>query len=153
MAESSRRAAAPSRRGGSGNAAFVVAAAESIPDALAGIADLVTVRFPWASLLRGCVGRDATAAAGVAVLVRPGGALELLLAPSARDGLDGIPVEASAIAEAATAAFSTLGLTPVCAGPATDAEIAGSGSTWAKRLRSQRPADRPVMLVRLVRTT
>ena len=153
MAESSRRAAAPPRRGGFANAAFVVAAAETVPDALAGSADLVTVRFPWASLLRGCVGRDARVAAGVAALVRPGGTLELLLATSVRDGLDGVPVEPNAVACAAAATFSALGLTPVCAAPATDAEIAGSGSTWAKRLRSQRPADRPVMLVRLVRPT
>ena len=153
MAEASRRAAAPSRRGGLANAAFIVAAAEAPPDALARSAGLVTVRFPWASLLRGCVGRDAMVAAGIAALVRPAGNLELLLAPSVRDGLDGVPVEASAISEAATATFAAFGLTPACAGPATDAEIAASGSTWAKRLRSQRPTDRPVMLVRLVRPT
>lgn len=153
MAESSRRAAAPSGRGGIANAAFIVAAAEEVPDALAAGADLVTVRFPWASLLLGCVGRDARVAEGVAALVCPGGTLELLLAPSARDGLAGVPVELEAIAQAATGTFSALGLTPACARPATEAEIAASGSTWAKRLRSQRPADRPVMLVRLVRPT
>jgi 16S rRNA (adenine(1408)-N(1))-methyltransferase len=153
MAESSRRASAPLRRGGIPNAAFVVAAAEAVQDALAGRADLVTVRFPWASLLRGCVGRDARVAAGVDALLGAGGTLELLLAPSARDGLDGVPIEAGAIADAAVGTFSALGLTPLCARPASDAEIAASGSTWAKRLRSQRPVDRPVMLVRLVRTT
>ena len=153
MAESSRRAAGPERRGGLTNAAFVVAAAEALPSGLAGIASLVTVHFPWASLLRGCVGMADTVAAGLASLVAPSGAIELLLAPSVRDGLDGVPVEADVVAEAATSTFSALGLTPIDARPATDAEIAASGSTWAKRLRSQRPTDRPVMLVRLVRPT
>lgn len=153
MAESSRRAAGRARRGGMGNAGFVVAAAEAAPMELAGSASLVTVRLPWASLLRGCLGRDADVAAGVASLLRGGGTLELLLAPSSRDGLDDVPVEPMQVAEAATSNFSALGLTSVDARPATDAEIAASGSTWAKRLRSQRPTDRPVMLVRLVRPT
>jgi 16S rRNA (adenine(1408)-N(1))-methyltransferase len=153
MAEASRRAAAQPRRGGLPNAGFVVAAAESAPCELAGAADLVTVRFPWASLLRGCVGLDGAVAAGVASLVAPGGTLELLLAPSVRDGLDGIPVDPDVLAGAATSTFAGLEFTAGTARPATDAEVAGSGSTWAKRLRSQRPTDRAVMLVRLVRPT
>lgn len=152
MAESSRRAAAPSRKGGLANAAFIVAAAEAAPAELAGIAHLVTVRFPWASLLRGCVGLDPAVAAGVASLVRPGGSLELLLAPSARDGLDGVPVEAAAIVDGTAGAFGARGFEVAVGRAASDAEINASGSTWAKRLRSQRPDDRPVMLVRLVRT-
>ena len=151
MAESSRRAAAPARKGGLPNASFIVAAAEAAPFELAGLADLVTIRLPWASLLRGCVGLDGAVAAGVASLVAPDGTLELLLAPSARDGLDGIPVDAGAVAVAAVATFSARGFAPVDARPATDGEIAASGSTWAKKLRSQRPTDRPVMLVRLCR--
>jgi len=153
MAESSRRAASALRRGGLPNAAFVVAAAEAIPPELRRLAGLVTVRFPWASLLRGLVGQDAAVATGVESLVAGGGILELLLAPSARDGLDGVPVDANAIVEAATSTFAALGLTPSIARPATAGEIAASGSTWAKRLHSQRPVDRPVMLIRLVRPT
>jgi 16S rRNA (adenine(1408)-N(1))-methyltransferase len=152
MAEASRRAAANPKRGGLPNAAFVVAAAEAAPLELRGRADLVTVRFPWASLLRGCLGRDRTVAAGVAGLVAAGGVLELLLAPAARDGLDDLPVEPDAVAEAAVRAFEEFDRTAVEARPATDAEVAASDSTWAKRLRSQRPVDRTVMLIRLVRT-
>jgi 16S rRNA (adenine(1408)-N(1))-methyltransferase len=151
MAEASRRAAAASKRGGLPNAAFIVAAAEAAPAELQGIANVVTVRFPWASLLRGCVGKDPTVAAGVAGLAAAGGTLELLLAPSSRDGLDGLPVEPSRVAAAAIDAFADLGFVPQVARAATDAEIAASGSTWAKRLRSQRPVDRTVMLIRLVR--
>ncbi|MBI2780653.1 MAG: hypothetical protein HYX55_02500 [Chloroflexi bacterium] len=135
MAESSRRAAGPARKGGLPNAAFIVAAAEAPPAALGGVADVVTVQFPWGSLLRGCVGRAPIVAAGLAGLVAPGGAVELLLAPSARDGLAGIPLESDAIAGLVRATFAPHGFELACARPATAAEIARSGSTWARRLR------------------
>ncbi len=55
MAEASRRAARPAARGGVANALFVVAAAERPPIELLGIADEVTINFPWGSLLRGAL--------------------------------------------------------------------------------------------------
>lgn len=151
MAEASRRAAGPARTGGLANAAFILAAAEAPPPELCGAAARVTVLFPWGSLLRGCVGGDARVAAGVAGLVARGGTLELLLAPSARDGLQAVPLEPGALAAAARSAFEPFGLDMELARPASEAEIRASGSTWARRLRSQRPADRAVMLLRLVR--
>lgn len=153
MVESSRRAAGPARKGGRPNARFVVAAAESPPPALAGVADLMTVRFPWGSLLRGCVGLDPAVAAGVAGLVAPGGMLELLLAPSARDGLEDVPTEVEGIVAAAAATFEPFGFGLEVGRTATVEEIAASGSTWAKRLVAGRNGDRSraVALVRLVR--
>lgn len=152
MAESSRRAAAPARKGGRSNALFIVAAAETPPVELCGAASLVTVQLPWGSLLRGIVGRDGRVAAGVAGLVASSGRLELLLAPSARDGLTGVPTEPSALVDAVASAFEPHGFVVDVARPASDDEIEASQSTWARRLRSQRPVDRGVMLVRLVRT-
>lgn len=151
MAEASRRAAGPARKGGLPNAAFILAAAEAPPPELCGAADLVTVLFPWGSLLRGCVDGDARVAAGVAGLVAPGGTLELLLAPSVRDGIDGLPLEPTELAAAVRSAFGTFGIDMELARPASDAEVRASGSTWARRLGSQRPGDRAVMLMRLVR--
>lgn len=153
MADSSRRAAAAARKGGLPNAVFVVAAAEAPPAELREVASLVTVQFPWGSLLRGVVGGDDMVAAGLAGLVAPRGSLELLLAPAARDGLDGVPVAPSALIDAVAATFEPGGFAFVDARPATGAEIEASRSTWARRLRSTRPADRGVMLVRLVRTS
>jgi 16S rRNA (adenine(1408)-N(1))-methyltransferase len=147
MAEASRRAARPARKGGLPNAAFVLASAEAPPAPLRGLADLVTVRFPWGSLLRGCIGRDAAVAAGLAGLVGPHGTLELLLAPAARDHLEGVPIEASDLAGASAGAFAPFGLEVAVARPATDAEVAASGSTWARRLGP----DRAPTLIRLVR--
>ena len=147
MAESSRRAT----RARTSNALFVVASAEAIPAELIGIADRVTVRFPWGSLLRGCVGLDETVTAGIAALVAPGGTLELLLAPIARDGLAGVPTEPGDVLHAAAVAFGAHGFELIEGRPASAAEIAASCSTWAKRLGSvgNRSAVRPVMLVRL----
>ena len=159
MVESSRRAAGPARKGGRENVRFLLAAAESPPAALVGVAGLVTVRFPWGSLLRGCLGLDPVVAAGVAALVAPGGTLELLVAPAARDGLEGVPTEVDGIVAAARGAFSQLGLELVEGRAATAAEVAASGSSWAKRLAAGRNghgdrtgvAGRGVTLVRLVR--
>ena len=145
MAEASRRAARPRPKGGAPNARFVVAAAEAAPLELAGIADLVTVRFPWGSLLRGVVGRDEAVAAGVAKLVASGGTLELLLAPIERDGLDGVPTSGEGLVAGAAAAFRPLGFEIEHVGRPTAAEVRATGSTWFKRL------DRSPTLIRLAR--
>ena len=58
MATASRRAAATPRRGGLPNALFVVAAIGALPRELDGLADVVTVHFPWGSLLRGLLGAE-----------------------------------------------------------------------------------------------
>ena len=169
MVESSRRAV----RGRVSNALFVVAAAEALPAELVGIAERVTIRFPWGSLLRGCLGLDNAVTAGIASLARdatripklarratfstepapePGCSphLELLLAPNARDGLAGMPTEPGAVVRAAAAAFAPYGFELVEGRPATAEEVAASRSTWAKRLlRGGTSLERPVTLVRL----
>lgn len=145
MAEASHRAARPAHKGGLPNAAFVVAAAEAPPAELVGLADLVTVRFPWGSLLRGVVGRDAAVTAGIAKLLRPGGALELLLAPIERDGLDGIPTSTDGLVAGATTAFAAHGFAVQSARQPGADEVRATGSTWARRLV------RMPTLIRLVR--
>lgn len=145
MAEASRRAAKPRRKGGLPNARFVRAAVEAPPLELAGIADLVTVRFPWGSLLLGVVGLDATVAAGLASLVAADGRIELLVAPIERDGLDGIPTSTEGLIAAAATAFRPHGFEIEATAQPTQAEIRATGSTWSRRL------DRPATLVRLVR--
>lgn len=155
MAESSRRAAGPARKGGLPNAAFIVAAAEALPAGLCGIAGLVTVQFPWGSLLRGCVGVDEGVASGVASLVAGDGMLELLLAPASKDGLDGVPTDIAGLGRAVARTFAVRGFELQVARAATPAEVATSGSTWARRLGTARSngatTDREAMLFRLVR--
>jgi 16S rRNA (adenine(1408)-N(1))-methyltransferase len=145
MAEASRRAARAPRKGGLPNARFILASAESPPPVLAAAADLVTVRFPWGSLLRGVVGADVAVAAGIAGMVAPGGTLELLLAPAVRDGLDGVPTSKGDLVAGAAAAFHAHGFDVEDVRTPTPAEVKAGGSTWARRL------DRRSTLIRLVR--
>lgn len=152
MAGASRRAAHRPAHGGLPNAGFVVAAAEALPPELDGIADLVTVRFPWGSLLRGCVGGDARIAAVIAALVAPSGSVELLLAPAARDGLPGIPLGTDAVVDAVRCTFESTGLGLEVGRAATPDEVRASDSTWARRLLgSAGTPDRAAVLVRLRR--
>ena len=156
MAEASRRAARHARKGGLPNAGFVVAAAEAPPVELVGLADALTVLFPWGSLLRGVLGRDEAVAAGLDSVVAPDGSIELLLAPSARDRLDGLPTEIAAIVDAAARTFEAFGFELVDGRRATTDEVRASGSTWARRLgvagRQGTVEDRSATLVRLART-
>ena len=145
MVDASRRAARAARKGGFANAAFVLASAESPPPAFHGSADLVTVRFPWGSLLRGVVGADPAVAAGVAGVVSTRGSLELLLAPASRDGLDSVPPSTNGLVGGAARAFGRYGFDVEDVQTPKPAEAKASGSTWAKRL------DRPSTLIRLAR--
>ena len=159
MAEASRRAARPARKGGLANARFLVAAAETPPPELAGVADLVTVRFPWGSLLRGVVGGDPAVSAGLASLVAGDGVLELLVAPVERDGLDGVPTNREGLIAGAATAFGPFGFELVAACQPSVAEVAATGSTWARRLGTasaravgaRAVGDRRPTLIRLAR--
>lgn len=139
MATSSRRAA---RRGALPNALFAVAAAEDPP--LSGLADEITVNFPWASLLRGVLGRDEAVLAGIARFAAPGASITALVSVVPRDGVPGVPEE-----DELAGAYARHGLDLVSARPATTAEVAASGSSWAKRLRAG--AARPVTRIECVR--
>ena len=104
----------------------------------------MTVHFPWASLLRGILGHDDAVLAGVAQLLAPGAGGTALVSVLPRDGVPAIP-EVGALA----AAYTRHGLALVEARPATPAEVAAAGSSWAKRLRAGRK--RPVTLLRFSR--
>ncbi len=140
LAEASRRAARPARKGGLSNALFVVAAAESIPPELDARFDRVTVHMPWGSLLRAVVCAEAWWTERLRKLLRPAGRVDLLLSVTARDG--GLPaLDAAAVAHLA-AAYCAAGFGAVEARPAT-AEEASARSSWARRTRagsSERPA-------------
>jgi len=133
MAEASRRAARSSRHGGFPNAQFVVAAVECLPRELAGLGDLVTVHFPWGSLLHGAAGAEPWIARRLAVLVADGGRLRLLLSGTHRDQRRG----ASEIDPAnVIATFKRLGLVALEVRPATLTDARAARSSWGKRLLS-----------------
>jgi 16S rRNA (adenine(1408)-N(1))-methyltransferase len=139
MHEASRRAAARPSRGGLSNARFFIDAAESLPGALAGTADLVTITMPWGSLLRGVLGRDDAVMRGIAGLLGDDGAIEVLVSVTPRDGVAGIESLSAGHAPEIAAAWSNVGLRLVAFRPATADEVRATGSSWARRL-----GDRPV---------
>jgi hypothetical protein len=143
MAESSRRAAQPSRKGGLPNALFVVASAEAPPPELHGIAGHLTVNLPWGSLLRGALALDPQAASGIAALLQERGSAELLVAPNRRDRLAAdIDVQARLAGGALAADWRAHGLVLEAAREATPAELATLRTTWARRLQLGTTADR-----------
>jgi 16S rRNA (adenine(1408)-N(1))-methyltransferase len=83
MRELSWRALRKPSRGGAPNVVFVRAAIESLPQALAGIADEVTINYPWGSLLRAVLEPDPAALGGIVRLGRPGAALRIHVNESA----------------------------------------------------------------------
>jgi 16S rRNA (adenine(1408)-N(1))-methyltransferase len=145
MADASRRTPPVGRRGSTPNAAFVVAAAEAVPGELVGRASLLTVNFPWGSLLRGILGCDDAALAGLASLLMPDGRIEVLTSLGARDaGSLGVSPDRLADRLAIAAAWLRHGLELISHRPATAPELAACGSSWSKRLRSS--ANRSVVL-------
>jgi 16S rRNA (adenine(1408)-N(1))-methyltransferase len=144
MAEASRRAARRRPDATAQRALFLAAGVEGLPSELDGIADRVTVRFPWGSLLRGALGLDAAVTAAIARLVAPGGRLELTISVVGRDadavtGLDGELDDAAR--KRLASAFAAHGLELVELRPLAPADLATLHSTWARRLRAG--ADRP----------
>jgi len=142
MTRSSRRA----RRRRLENARFFVEAAERLPGPLAGSASLVTITFPWGSLLRGVLGLEPGILGAIRGLLRPEGRFEILLSVTPRDRVDGVAAfDAGAKASVASAARAA-GLDLLSARSATPEDLGVTHSSWARRL-----GDRPVWRLDLVR--
>ncbi len=134
MADASRKAAANSKKGGLPNALFLAESAERLPGKLVSRADLVTVVLPWGSLLRGILAAETAIVAGLRSLLRPGGALVLLLSE-----IDRVQMVELVNRLAGLEAFEVR--------EATESDISQLSSGWARRLGI--PARRPGWLVRL----
>ena len=133
MATASRRAA----RRGPRNALFFAEGAERFAGSpLAGSAHLVTVTFPWGSLLRGVLGLDEAALCGVAALLRQRGDLRVLASVVPGDRVAGMECLDDSAEPAIRAAWLAAGLELTAFRPATTGDLAASGSTWARRLRA-----------------
>ncbi|AKT42034.1 class I SAM-dependent methyltransferase [Chondromyces crocatus] len=85
MREVSHRASRKPARGGRPNALFVVASAQALPEELTGLADLISINYPWSSLFSALVLPDPVVLAGLRRVARPGAELLLLLNQSVLD--------------------------------------------------------------------
>ena len=142
MAEASRRAARKPARGGLANALFMVAAAEALPPELAGLAELVTVQFPWGSLLRGLLAAEPRVMGGVAGLLDRGGRRRLLVSSTDRDRGAGVePIQETTLRRL-VGAWEPFGMAVTEVRPATPADVAAAHTSWGRRLDAgrQRPA-------------
>jgi 16S rRNA (adenine(1408)-N(1))-methyltransferase len=150
MAEVSRRAARNPTRAGLPNAVFVAAGVETLPHELDGLADLVTVRFPWGSLLRGALGLDPAVAAAIGRLVAPTGGLEMTVSVQDRDAVGGgrpIGPFGEPDVERIRKTYGELGFR-LCGVRSLDrADLREIESSWARRLRVDR--DRVAWVLRL----
>ncbi len=142
MRAASRRAARRPEKGGLPNAMFVVGSVGSLPEELDALADDVRVTFPWGSLLRGVLGADPAVLDGIARVAKTGAEVRALVSVTERDGL-------GPSAWVDPHVYDEHGLRLIEARPATQDEISGTNSAWAKRFRAG--IDRPVTLVRSVR--
>ena len=131
MARASRRAARPAARGGLPNARFVVAALEALPGELSHFADLVSVQFPWGSLLGAATGDAPALTRRIVQLLRPGGTLLLIISASPRDERAGV---SGPDPERIAAAYRELGMRVAASRLATHEDLEDSRSSWGKRL-------------------
>ena len=120
------------------NLLYVQAAVERLPEELAGLADRMTVNFPWGSLLRAVAAPHTARLTSIAALGRPGAAFTLLAnmatfddaAYCAKLGLPCPPVLAD---EARTrAAYAKAGLEVTSF--ESDAQALPYRTTWGQRL-------------------
>jgi 16S rRNA (adenine(1408)-N(1))-methyltransferase len=142
MAEASRRAGRRPERGGLPNTLFVVAAAEALPPELDGLADRVTVHFPWGSLLRGLLAADPAILGGLVRVMRPEATLSILVSATARDRGAGVAPIGERDLAALAVDYGLFGLAVTGVRPVTTADVAASRSTWGRRLAAgdRRPA-------------
>jgi 16S rRNA (adenine(1408)-N(1))-methyltransferase len=131
------------------NVLLVVARAEELPSELDGLADAVTIHFPWGSLLRGVLLADADVAAGLARIARPGARVTAVLSVTDRERSLGLPTVDAGLGPGMAARYAVHGLTLVDWRPATPGEIEATRSSWARRLDAG--GRRPTWLLRLAR--
>jgi 16S rRNA (adenine(1408)-N(1))-methyltransferase len=139
------RASRKPARGGVENAVFVVAAVETLPLELTGIADRVRVNFPWGSLLRGLLEPQPAVLRAIASLLLPSGIIEVIMsyapehdtnafAGEALPSLDDSYVEGTLLPAYRTAGFSVTRHRRM-----TQDEALALPSTWGRRLLHARP--------------
>lgn len=148
MADASRRAARPPRKGGRPNVIFLAAAAEALPGALFCFADEATVILPWGSLLVAVLDPPSATLAGIIGCLKESGRLTVLVSAQERDRIGGGELDGDAILDVADAHRSA-GYFVEELRLATRADVELLSSGWGRRLRI--PDEREAWLLRITR--
>ena len=140
MAEYAYRSARKPARGGVDNVVYVVAALESLPDELVGIATAVRVNFPWAGLLRAVILPEAEALAALRRLLAPGATLEIVFTydaghdQAALAGEDAPSLDERYVEAVLLPAYAAAGLPVQAYETLSRDEALAIASTWGRRL-------------------
>jgi 16S rRNA (adenine(1408)-N(1))-methyltransferase len=143
MTETAVRAARKPAKGGAPNLILVGSAIETVPAALHGVADEVTVLMPWGKLLRGVVLGEEDVLSGLRAVAKPGAPLEVSIGTSI--WREPVPLEIRDLPELTPATVVSTGLADRLAAlgwqvadvrlvPHTDLDTISS--SWARRLGS-----------------
>ncbi|MEY9857657.1 16S rRNA (adenine(1408)-N(1))-methyltransferase [Catenulispora sp. GAS73] len=143
MTETAVRAARKPAKGGAPNLVLVNSAIETVPAALHGVADEVTVLMPWGKLLRGVVLGEDDVLSGLRSVAKAGAPLEISIGTSI--WRDPIPLEIRDLPELTRESVESTGLADRLAAsgwevadirlvPHTDLDTISS--SWARRLGS-----------------
>ena len=147
LAEYAYRASRKPARGGVGNALFVVAAVEALPEDLRGIAERVRVNFPWGSLMRGLLEPQPAILAATASMLKPGGVIEIVMSYDPAHDLQAFagdalpPLDAAYVEETLVPAYEAAGMRVTEHRRMTQDEALELPSTWGRRLLHARPRE------------
>lgn len=131
LREAAKLAERKPARGGAPNALYVAASAETLPAELHGVADWITIYFPWAALLRMILSGDQQIANILNALAAPRARLSIVLnAEAAPDGFE--RPEPSALRKSLEGPLQSAGLR-ITKSDWLDA-AAAPPSTWGGRL-------------------
>ncbi len=157
FADSASRAGRKPARGGAPNAVFLAADATRPPAELRGRAGLVTVNYPWGSLLRAVAAPQVEPLRSIAGLLRPGGLLVALLNLSAAEDsayaerLELPPLDGAHIEGALVPGWRDAGLSEVSFRALAPGEEPPHRTTWGQRL--VRGSRRDTLLVSAMRSS
>ncbi|MDQ3935985.1 MAG: methyltransferase domain-containing protein [Actinomycetota bacterium] len=157
FADAASRAARKPTRGGAPNAVFLASDATRPPPDLHARASLVTVNYPWGSLLRAVAAPQAEPLRAIAGLLRPGGRLVALLNLSAAEDsayaerLELPPLDGEHIEGALVPGWRDAGLAEVSWRALAPGEDPPHRTTWGQRL--VRGSRRETLLVSAVRSS
>jgi 16S rRNA (adenine(1408)-N(1))-methyltransferase len=113
------------------NALFVIARAQALPRELNGLADRITIHFPWGSLLESLLNGDTSLLAGFDAVTRPHAGMEIHLNA---DAVTAAGWELQAGAEQVERVLNSAAWTTRSHSCLNARDLRDVPTTWAKRL-------------------